>query len=144
MISGAVRFENYSDFGSTLKTDKTRTRYAIAPQFALRGSISTGFRAPSLVQKYYSLKFTNFQGGNLVTVQLGSNDSDLAKTAGFQSNEETLNGSAGFTYNTGKFPATVDGYSCKKDRIVLNRIFHQYRIPDLPSDVQQLNFSQML
>jgi iron complex outermembrane receptor protein len=125
MISGAVRFENYSDFGSTLN-GKFATRYAITPQFALRGSISTGFRAPSLVQKYYSLKFTNFQGGNLVTIQLGSNDSDLAKTAGIpQLNEEkSVNGSAGFTYNTGKFTATVDGYYVKvKDRIVLTGYF---------------------
>jgi iron complex outermembrane receptor protein len=142
MISGAVRFENYSDFGSTLN-GKFATRYAITPQFALRGSISTGFRAPSLVQKYYSLKFTNFQGGNLVTIQLGSNDSDLAKTAGIpQLNEEkSVNGSAGFTYNTGKFTATVDGYYVKvKDRIVLTGYFTNTEIPDLPSDVEQAQF----
>lgn len=142
MISGAVRFENYSDFGSTLN-GKFATRYAITPQFALRGSISTGFRAPSLVQKYYSLKFTNFQGGNLVTIQLGSNDSDLAKTAGIpQLNEEkSVNGSAGITYNTGKFTATVDGYYVKvKDRIVLTGYFTNTEIPDLPSDVEQAQF----
>lgn len=142
MISGAVRFENYSDFGSTLN-GKFATRYAITPQFALRGSISTGFRAPSLVQKYYSLKFTNFQGGNLVTIQLGSNDSDLAKTAGIpQLNEEkSVNGSAGFTYNTGKFTATVDGYYVKvKDRIVLTGYFTNTEIPNLPSDVEQAQF----
>lgn len=142
MISGAVRFENYSDFGSTLN-GKFATRYAITPQFALRCSISTGFRAPSLVQKYYSLKFTNFQGGNLVTIQLGSNDSDLAKTAGIpQLNEEkSVNGSAGFTYNTGKFTATVDGYYVKvKDRIVLTGYFTNTEIPNLPSDVEQAQF----
>lgn len=142
MISGAVRFENYSDFGSTLN-GKFATRYAITPQFALRGSISTGFRAPSLVQKYYSLKFTNLQGGNLVTIQLGSNDSDLAKTAGIpQLNEEkSVNGSAGFTYNTGKFTATVDGYYVKvKDRIVLTGYFTNTEIPNLPSDVEQAQF----
>src|SRR5574343_181721 len=58
MVSGAVRYENYNDFGSTLN-GKFATRYAITPQFAFRGSVSTGFRAPSLVQKYYSLQFTN-------------------------------------------------------------------------------------
>ncbi|SFN74296.1 iron complex outermembrane recepter protein [Chryseobacterium oleae] len=127
MISVAGRFENYSDFGSTLN-GKFATRYAFTPQFAFRGSVSTGFRAPSLAQKYYSLQFTNFQGGNLVTIQLASNDSDLAKTVGIpQLKQETsLNGSAGFTFNTGKFTATVDGYYIKvKDRIVLTGNFSQ-------------------
>ncbi|KXH83494.1 TonB-dependent receptor plug domain-containing protein [Chryseobacterium kwangjuense] len=127
MVSVAGRFENYSDFGSTLN-GKFATRYAITPQFAFRGSVSTGFRAPSLAQKYYSLQFTNFQGGQLVTIQLASNDSDLAKTVGIpQLKQETsLNGSAGFTLNTGKFTATIDGYYIKvKDRIVLTGNFSQ-------------------
>lgn len=127
MVSLAGRFENYSDFGSTMN-GKFATRYAITPQFAFRGSVSTGFRAPSLVQKYYSLQFTNFQGGNLVTVQLASNDSELARQAFIpQLKQETsLNGSAGFTFNTGKFTATVDGYYIKvKDRIVLTGTFDQ-------------------
>lgn len=126
MISVAGRFENYSDFGSTLN-GKFATRYAITPQFAFRGSVSTGFRAPSLAQKYYSLQFTNFQANKLVTIQLAANDSDLAKSLVPQLKQETsLNGSAGFTFNTGKFTATVDGYYIKvKDRIVLTGNFTQ-------------------
>ncbi|MDH6251485.1 iron complex outermembrane receptor protein [Chryseobacterium sp. H1D6B] len=127
MISVAGRFENYNDFGSTIN-GKFATRYAFTPQFAFRGSVSTGFRAPSLAQKYYSLQFTNFQAGNLVTVQLASNDSDLAKAVGIpQLKQETsVNGSAGFTYNSRKFTATVDGYYIKvKDRIVLTGYFSQ-------------------
>ncbi|MFC0342613.1 TonB-dependent receptor plug domain-containing protein [Epilithonimonas hispanica] len=127
MISAAGRFENYNDFGSTIN-GKFATRYAITPQFAFRGSISTGFRAPSLVQKYYSLQFTNFQGGELVTVQLASNDSALAKEVGIPElkQETSTNGSAGFTFNSGKFTATVDGYYIKvKDRIVLTGTFDQ-------------------
>lgn len=127
MISAAGRFENYNDFGSTIN-GKFATRYAITPQFAFRGSISTGFRAPSLVQKYYSLQFTNFQGGELVTVQLASNDSALAKEVGIPElkQETSTNGGAGFTFNSGKFTATVDGYYIKvKDRIVLTGTFDQ-------------------
>ncbi|WP_234111505.1 TonB-dependent receptor plug domain-containing protein [Chryseobacterium sp. R2A-55] len=127
MISAAGRFENYSDFGSTLN-GKFSTRYVITPQFALRGSVSTGFRAPSLVQKYYSLQFTNFIAQQLVTIQLASNDSDLAKAVGISplKQETSLNGSAGFTFNSSKFTATVDGYYVKvKDRIVLTGYFGQ-------------------
>ncbi|CAM2790631.1 TonB-dependent receptor [Chryseobacterium flavum] len=135
MISVAGRFENYNDFGSTLN-GKFATRYAITPQFAFRGSVSTGFRAPSLAQKYYSQQFTNFQGGQLIAVQLASNDSDLASRVGISQlkQETSLNGSAGFTFNTGKFTATVDGYYIKvKDRIVLTGYFSRV---DLPIDVQ--------
>ena len=142
MVSGAARYENYSDFGSTLN-GKFATRYAFTPEFAFRGSVSTGFRAPSLVQKYYSLQFTNFQGGELVTIQLGSNDSNLAKTAGIEqlNEEKSVNGSAGFTYNTGKFTATVDGYIVNvKDRIVLSGYFTNAEIPTLPSNVEQAQF----
>ena len=142
MVSGAARYENYSDFGSTLN-GKFATRYAFTPEFAFRGSVSTGFRAPSLVQKYYSLQFTNFQGGELVTIQLGSNDSNLAKTAGIEqlNEEKSINGSAGFTYNTGKFTATVDGYMVNvKDRIVLSGYFTNAEIPTLPSNVEQAQF----
>lgn len=142
MVSGAARFENYSDFGSTFN-GKFATRYAFTPEFALRGSISTGFRAPSLVQKYYSLQFTNFQGGEMVTIQLGSNDSSLAKTAGIErlNEEKSVNGSAGFTYNTGKFTATVDGYMVNvKDRIVLTGYFTSTEIPTLPPPVEQAQF----
>lgn len=142
MVSGAARYENYSDFGSTLN-GKFATRYAFTPEFAFRGSVSTGFRAPSLVQKYYSLQFTNFQGGELVTIQLGSNDSNLAKTASIEqlNEEKSINGSAGFTYNTGKFTATVDGYMVNvKDRIVLSGYFTNAEIPTLPSNVEQAQF----
>ncbi|MBL3548603.1 MULTISPECIES: TonB-dependent receptor plug domain-containing protein [Chryseobacterium] len=135
MISLAGRFENYNDFGSTLN-GKFATRYAITPQLAFRGSVSTGFRAPSLAQKYYSQQFTNFQGGKLVTIQLASNDSDLANKVGIDQlkQETSLNGSAGFTFNTGKFTATVDGYYIKvKNRIVLTGNFSR---DDLPTDVQ--------
>lgn len=127
MLGAALRFENYSDFGSTFN-GKFATRYAITPEFAFRGSISTGFRAPSLVQKYYALQFTNFQGGDLVTIQLASNDSELAKKAYIPQlkEEKSVNGSAGFTYNSKKFTATLDGYYITvKDRIVLTGTFDQ-------------------
>jgi iron complex outermembrane receptor protein len=52
-VSLAGRFEHYSDFGST-ETFKASTRYELAPGYAVRGTISTGFRAPSLQQQSYA------------------------------------------------------------------------------------------
>jgi len=49
----AVRHENYSDFGSTT-SGSLSARYDFTDSFALRGGASTGFRAPSLGQEYFS------------------------------------------------------------------------------------------
>lgn len=56
-VDAAGRFERYSDFGSTLN-GKLGLRYKVTDAFALRGSVSTGFRAPSLAQKYFNSTFT--------------------------------------------------------------------------------------
>ena len=53
LVGVAGRFERYSDFGSTIN-GKLSSRYDFTPAFALRGSVNTGFRAPSLHQLHYS------------------------------------------------------------------------------------------
>jgi iron complex outermembrane receptor protein len=52
-LSGAGRYDHYSDFGSAL-TWKGSIRAALTERVALRGSVGTGFRAPSLQQQYFS------------------------------------------------------------------------------------------
>ena len=54
----AARHERYSDFGSTT-SGKAALRYAFTPAFALRGTYSNGFRAPSLAQEYYTITTAN-------------------------------------------------------------------------------------
>ncbi|WP_454254195.1 TonB-dependent receptor plug domain-containing protein [Pseudomonas sp. Marseille-Q8238] len=56
-LSLAARYEHYSDFGDTT-SGKLSTRYALTPELAIRGTISNGFRAPSLQQQYYSSSLT--------------------------------------------------------------------------------------
>src|SRR6185295_9416541 len=62
LLDVAGRFEHYSDFGTTT-TGKLSTRYQIVPGLALRGSVSSGFRAPSLMQEFFSSTATNFVSG---------------------------------------------------------------------------------
>lgn len=62
LVDLAGRYEHYSDFGSTT-TGKVSTRIQLAKGLALRGSASTGFRAPSLMQEYFSSTATNFVAG---------------------------------------------------------------------------------
>jgi iron complex outermembrane receptor protein len=54
----ALRHERYSDFGNTT-SGKASARYAFTPTFALRGTASNGFRAPSLAQQFYTITTTN-------------------------------------------------------------------------------------
>jgi iron complex outermembrane receptor protein len=129
MVSGAVRFENYSDFGSTVN-GKLASRLKINKNINLRGSVSTGFRAPSLAQIYYNLRFTNFSSAGATEVLLSSNDSPVTKAFGIDNlnEEKAINASLGFTANFGDFTATVDGYMINvKDRIVLTGYFDATR-----------------
>ncbi len=130
MVEGALRFENYSDFGSTLNY-KIASRYKITEDLLIRGSVSSGFRAPSMQQRYYEKTNTLFisQGGSLVPVQAGTftNDSKLAGLLGIPKlKEETSNSySAGIAAKPFKgFEVTVDAYLIDiKDRIILTNNF---------------------
>ncbi|MEL7531364.1 MAG: TonB-dependent receptor, partial [Bacteroidota bacterium] len=53
LVGLAGRFEDYSDFGANFSW-KASARYRITDNITLRGAYSTGFRAPSLPQKYFS------------------------------------------------------------------------------------------
>ena len=75
---GAVRYEHYSDFGSKV-IFKGTARYDFSQAFALRGTVSTGFRAPTLAESFYSA--TNVSPTSAF-VQLPAN-SAAAKLIGF-------------------------------------------------------------
>ena len=126
LLTGAVRFENYSDFGA-VSTFKTSFRYKATDNFNFRGSFSTGYRAPSLQQKYFSNTLTSFSGGELVQSRIANNDDALTKLAGIPSlkQETSINTSLGFSWKPAKgLTFTVDGYNIKmKDRVVLSGLF---------------------
>jgi iron complex outermembrane receptor protein len=133
LLAAAARFENFSDFGSTIN-GKLAARYKATDNVNIRGSVSTGFRAPSLAQIYYNLRFTNFVGGEALDTQLSPNNSPVTESFGIgQLKEETaLNGSLGFTSSFGALTATVDGYYIKvQDRIVLTGNFDAPQIPNV-------------
>ncbi|WP_371132961.1 TonB-dependent receptor domain-containing protein [Lutibacter sp.] len=121
----AVRYENYSDFGSTFNY-KLASRLKVNDNLSFRGSLSTGFRAPSLAQLYYNLIFTNIVGGTSLTSLLSANNSTVTKAFGIEQlkEEKAFNGSIGFTFKKDGFTATVDAYSISVDnRIILTDNF---------------------
>jgi iron complex outermembrane receptor protein len=125
LISGALRYENYSDFGNTLNL-KYAYRLKLSDKISMRGSWSTGFRAPSLAQIYFNTNFTNFNSDGATEVLLSANDSPVTKGFGIEKlkEEKSKNASIGFTGSFGAFTATVDGYLINvKDRIVLTGYF---------------------
>lgn len=131
LLSAAGRFENYSDFGSTVN-GKLASRLKLSDNFNLRGSLSSGFRAPSLAQIYYNLRFTNFVGGDALESVLSPNNSPVTASFGIGplKEETALNAALGFTTNIGAFSATIDGYYISvKDRIVLTGNFDATNIP---------------
>ncbi len=143
LLSPAVRYENYSDFGNTFN-GKLSARAQLAEAFALRGSASTGFRAPSMQQIYFNNVSTQFnfneETGELDPFEVGTfrNDSDLAKAIGVpELKEETSrNFSAGFVFNP--LPAltiTTDFYHITiDDRVILSGRISQNNAPQSVRD----------
>ena len=122
LVSGAVRFEDYSDFGSTLNF-KLAARLKLGDDMAIRGSANTGFRAPSLHQLNFNSTSTIFVDGIPTEVGTFSNDSRAAQLLGIPQLKEETSKSASIGF-TGKLPAlnlsfTVDGYFIRiDDRVV--------------------------
>ncbi len=128
LFSGAIRAENYSDFGWTANF-KLATRMKVTDAFSFRASVSTGFRAPSLPQKYFSSTFTNVAAGQIYEIKIAPNNGPLARAVGIPelTEEKSFNASFGFTAKPYKnITLTVDGYRVNiKDRIVLTGLFDQ-------------------
>ncbi len=127
LIALAGRFEYYSDFGSTF-TGKISSRLKLLPSLNMRGSLSTGFRAPSLVQLFYNLRFSDFEAGELTETLLSQNASPVTQSFGIGAlkEEKSTSASVGFSYSGNGFTASIDGYYTKvDDRIVLTGSFDE-------------------
>jgi iron complex outermembrane receptor protein len=85
----AARYEHYSDFGSTTSV-KASARYAFTPSFSLRGTASTGFRAPSLAQQFYATTTTNFSVVNGTNVPVDTITAPVNSAAGLTLGSQPL------------------------------------------------------
>jgi iron complex outermembrane receptor protein len=118
----AGRYEHFSDFGDTWN-GKFAARWEPIQGYALRGSISNGFRAPSLQQQFFTTTSTNFIGGLPVDISTVAVNSPVAQALGSKplKPEKSVNLSLGATANPFQgFTFTADFYSINiKNRIVL-------------------------
>ncbi len=144
MTDQAVRYEHYSDFGSTV-IGKFAGAYRVNDAFLLRGSLSTGFRAPSLQQRYFSSTFTDFISGVPVDVVLAPNGGAIARAAGIPDLKEEKSDSAtlGFTWKPmDNVSVTLDGYRIDiNNRIVLSGRFDTSD-PDIGAILEQLGVGE--
>jgi iron complex outermembrane recepter protein len=144
-LQTAVRSERYSDFGSTT-TGKLAGSIRAADWLLFRGSASTGFRAPSLQQVYFSSTFTDFVSGQPLDVVLAPNGSPAANAAGIPKlkQEESRSQTLGLTLNpTKNIALTLDFYNIDiKDRIVLSGRFDADNYPALGATLQGLGVGQ--
>ena len=135
----ATRYENYSDFGSTLNF-KLASIYKASDNFRIRASFNTGFRAPSLHQLNFNSTSTIFEDGIPVEVGTFANDSKAAQLLGIpQLKEETSNSfSAGFTAKLpeSNISITLDGYVVNiDDRVVYTG---QFKGPGTGTELDRL------
>ncbi len=123
LMAGALRFENYSDFGNNI-SGKIATRLKLTEGLALRGSINRGFRAPSLQQTNNSVTTSTVQAGAILQTKQLSNSDPRLKQIGIEDPkaETSLNYNLGVTAKAGdKLLFTLDAYQIDiSDRIIIS------------------------
>ncbi len=120
----AGRYEHYSDFGSTV-TGKLSMRFNFSEDFALRGTISNGFRAPGIQQLFYNSRSTNLNAAGVLTDTLTARqDSPVTRAFGIPplTEETSWNYGLGLVARPAdRFRLTVDAYQIDiNDRIIFS------------------------
>lgn len=126
-FGAALRFEDFEDFGTTTN-GKLAARYRFTDGFAVRGSVSTGFRAPTPGQSNAFNVSTEF---DLVLMDLVNNGtipstSEVARLRGGEPlvPEESVNYALGMLYENGPFVLTADLFRIDvTDRLAVTQLF---------------------
>ena len=126
-LGGAGRVERFDDFGGAVN-GKLAGRYPLAGAVALRGSLSTGFRAPTPGQQnaFNVSTVFDFARGDLFNVGTVPSTSAIAALRGGRplAPERSVNYSAGAVVGGGPFTLTADYFRIDlSDRLILTRTF---------------------
>ena len=122
-VGTALRFENFSDFGTTTN-GKLSARIGVTDAFSLRGGVSTGFRAPTPGQQNAFNVTTAFIGGQLTNNGVVPSTSAVAVARGGAQlqPEKSRNYSGGAVIEQGPFTLTADYFRIDiADRIGLTQ-----------------------
>ena len=119
LVGVAGRYEKFETFGDTLN-GKFNTRWQATSVMALRGSVSTGFRAPTVGQANITNVTTAFVDQRLTDVGTFPASHPVATLKGAQAlkPEKSVNISAGTVLDVGDLSVTIDYYRVAvRDRI---------------------------
>lgn len=127
-LGAAARYEHFNTFGSTTNF-KGVARYEVSPAFAVRGSASTGFHAPTPGQTNVNNVVLNFVAGSTTPIQTGTfavtNPAAIYFGAVPVKPEKAVNLTAGIVITPGSgLNLTIDYYNIRiRDRLGLSRAF---------------------
>ncbi|KZN61082.1 TonB-denpendent receptor [Pseudoalteromonas luteoviolacea CPMOR-1] len=119
LMGWALRYEDYDSFGSTTNF-KIMGQYQLTDDLSVRGSVSTGFRAPTVGQANVSNVQTNLSSGVLVDSALLPPTNPVSEILGGTElqPEESESYTLGFVYQTGDLFLTIDYYNIQvEDRL---------------------------
>ena len=135
LLGGALRFENYSVFGTTLD-GKIVARLQISDSVALRGAASTGFRVPTAGQANLRNVTTEFQDGKLADIATLPPSNPIAQQKGAKelTPEESVNLTLGLVFHVGDLDVTLDYYNIE----ITDRIAFTSRFKLTPADIDAL------
>ena len=135
LVNGAVRYENYDEFGDTFD-GKGAIRLQLTDTFALRASASTGFRVPTAGQANLRNVTTEFNMGRLADIATLPPTNPVAIQKGAQplTPETSTNLTLGAVFGLGAADITLDYYNIQiKDRVAFTSRFNL-----TPGDVESL------
>jgi iron complex outermembrane receptor protein len=143
LLAAALRGEDYSDFGGVI-AGKLSARYDFSHSFAIRGTISNGFRAPSLQQQYFTSVASVIV--NSVPILTGTFPSvaPVSEALGGRplKPEKSINYSAGTVIRLGGFDVTIDGYYIRlKDQLGLSENISSSFSPEVAALLAPFNVS---
>ena len=135
LLGGALRWEDYNEFGSTLD-GKVAARVQLGDSVALRGALSTGFRVPTAGQANLRNVTTEFNQGRLADIATLPPTHPIARQLGAEplTPEESVNTTLGLVFDAGAADVTIDYYNIEiEDRIAFTSRFNL-----TPADIQAL------
>ncbi|SHH54789.1 TonB-dependent siderophore receptor [Massilia sp. CF038] len=139
LLDAIGRYEKYSDFGNAFVW-KLSSRFKVTDTFTVRGSVSTGFRAPSLHQIYTQKAQYSFVDGKIQRSGLFNNISPEAQAVGVNplDAEKSRNITLGLGYKpTANTSMTIDYYNIHmKNRIILGKEIRGTGDPANPLDIE--------
>lgn len=135
LLGGALRYEDFTSFGSTVNY-KLTAQYTVSDEVSLRGSHSTGFRAPTVGQANVVNTQTTIVRGDLIQTFLAPPTNPLSAFYGGKElePEESVSFAFGGVYQSGDLFLTLDYYTIE----VTDRLSQSSQIAVKPEDYAAL------